>query len=260
MAKFGFSVLLAILLAFGGFAAPIRASASYPSVTRGSTAYLDWCPGNAALCQDSKAISHLPAGTYLKMVCWIDARSTGYNTARWFYSNISNGKTGFLNASGVGSQEVVGACSAKPSVMATLWTTGTSHYAAIYPTSTDKSLMKQYFGFTNWGTYGDWSGDCISFAALSWLSTSTTRKIYFANAYQSFLKYKSAGKVHSSGIPPIGALVYWNAYYGSTNYGHVAVSLGNNWTLGTQGWDNQKLPTVAKAISTTNYLGWVMPF
>ena len=86
----------------------------------------------------------------------------------------------------------------------------------------------------------------------------------FKNARLVYDAYKSAGRIRTTGHPPRGSLVFWDAYSGSTNFGHVAVSLGYDPALGksravgTVGWDNQFKANTDYPIAS-GYLGWVSP-
>lgn len=235
----------------------IAEAATYPSMIK-TSAPLDWCPGAASICQDSRRITTLAPGTRVRMECWIDAPSrSGTKLPRWFYVTVSSGATGWVKAERVGAQTSVSNCQNKPAVWASLWTTGLDHYGKTQPTTADRANMKKYYGFTNWGPKVDWSGDCKSFAALAWLSTSTSRLLPRGNAIDVYRAYKAQGKVRTSGVPPRGALVFWNV----TSYGHVAVSLGNNRVVTTVGMDNDMRPITDMPLSGfRNYLGWVMPY
>jgi hypothetical protein len=248
--------------------APQASGVSYTSIIRAS-APLDWCPGNASICQDSRRVSTLATGTRVHMNCWIDARKNGFTYPRWFYVTVSNGKTGFVKAERVGRQTSVANCSTNLAVMASLWTTGLDHYNKKTPTAADLANMKKYFGkpadksSNGWGPMLDWNGECISFAALAWLSTGATHRIYFANAIDSYYKYRSRGLVHTSGTPPRGALVYWHSYSGGKDYGHVAVSLGNGRVVTTGGYDAQnvrQMQAITDKAIWAGSVGWVMPF
>lgn len=242
-----------------GFAGPQASAATYPSKIT-SSAPLDWCPGNASICSDARRITTLAAGTAVRMICWLDVPSrSGSALPRWFYIEVSNGTTGWVKAERVDLQSTVGWCRDNRAVAASLWTTGLDEYNQAYPTPTDKSNMSKTFGFTQWGTYGDWSGDCASFAALAYLSTGTT--IHFDNAVDIWNYYKRLGRTSSTRTPPRGALVFWDI---ARPYGHVAVSLGNGRVVTTLGMDNERKPTTDVALSHfssdySKYLGWVLP-
>jgi hypothetical protein len=78
------------------------------------------------------------------------------------------------------------------------------------------------------------------------------------NAIDIFNYYKANGRVHTGGVAPRGALVFWHAFSAGKDYGHVAVSAGNGWVVGTQGWDFQGLPVALSTISSHGAsVGWV---
>ena len=65
---------------------------------------LDWCPGNAAICQDSQRVAVLAAHTAVTMVCWVDStRYEGQQYPRWFYVKAGSYQ-GWLKAEWVGNQ------------------------------------------------------------------------------------------------------------------------------------------------------------
>jgi cell wall-associated NlpC family hydrolase len=124
-------------------------------------------------------------------------------------------------------------------------------------TAAERSRLSAITGVSENHTLGDWSGDCIGFAVLGWDRAGSA--VPLRNARVVFDQYNRAGRVRTDRNPPRGALVFWNASQGGTNFGHVEISLGNGRTIGTQGWDGQRLPVSIDTITAANYLGWVMP-
>jgi hypothetical protein len=261
MPRFLIGISTAITLLFGLAGIPTEASAAtQPKIVH--TASLDWCPGNASICQDSSRLAQLSTGTNVTMQCWIDARSVpGIQYPRWFYVTAGS-LQGFVKAEYVWPQTSTPNCSTNQRVTASLWTTGLGNYHAVYPSQTqmDTTLHLYKVSYATWGPYRDWSGDCIAFAALAWNQAGKKLQDY-GNAYQVYSWYRThSPKPTNVGTPPRGALVFWNAYSGGIDYGHVAVSLGNGKVVGTQGWDNQRLETTDYGISSSGYLGWVEPY
>jgi predicted transglutaminase-like cysteine proteinase len=251
------TALAAILATVGVVAATSSpAGASTPSVVSWSSAPLDWCPGNAAICQDSQELVSMPPGTPLTMVCWVNSRPTGYGSNRWFYI-ISGGFQGFTKAELVANQVPTPWCldnatQLRRGIAASLQATALSEINQVYPTAVDKATAKNVYGFNNWGAYSDWSGDCVMFVGLSWWRAG--QKIH-SGSTASVIAGTYA--LSTSIFPPRGAAVFW--YYGSV--GHVAISLGNGKVATTQGLDGDLKPTVPMWISTENltktYRGWV---
>lgn len=258
-------VIVISLIAVGLFAMftpSTRASAWVgPSrIVSSKTAPLDWCPGNASICQDSSRMTTLAGGTAVTMVCWIDARiPTGYKYGRWFYVT-SGSNQGFVKAELVTNQNPSSPwCLDKGNaqrrgVAASLWATGLSEFHQVYPTTTDKANALSVYHFNSWGKYGDWSGDCVMFTGLAWWSVG--QKIHSGSTAAVIAGTYSL----KSGTPPRGAAVFWNWTSGGINWGHVAISLGNGMVVTTQGMDNDRLQTTNSWITTLNkgmsYRGW----
>jgi hypothetical protein len=216
------------------------------------------CTSSSTLC--TTKVTTADAGVKARMVCWEEGR-TAANQKKWFYVRLANGRQGFVPAPRVSSQTSVKSCrDTKASneidgVIAARWSLGRNGQVSV--PSADQDKLAAVWGVSRNHTLGDWSGDCIGFAALAWYSAGT--KIPLKNARQVYDHYKAAGKIKTGTNPPRGALVFWNAVSGGVNYGHVEISLGNSRSIGTQGWDGQKLPVSIAKIGSTNYLGYAMP-
>src|SRR5262249_11882468 len=228
------------------------------------TAPLDFCPGNAPICQDSHRVSAtmtLPGGTAVAMVCWVGNGRLVNGTQKWFYITVPSkpGYDGWVNANFVahqwlsspycydkGTRQIRGA-------VASLFSTGLSEIGQLHPTTTDvaNALAKYGFPKSMWGPKLDWSGDCVMFTGLSWWNAG--QLIHHGTNAAAIARTYTLTK---TGIPPRGAAVFWDV--GST--GHGAISLGDWWVVTTQGLDNDLLPTVANWVSSLNkrmtYLGW----
>lgn len=125
-----------------------------------------------------------------------------------------------------------------------------SQVGRVYASATDAAP------YADWapGPYGEWSGDCIKFANRAWAVAGVS--IPRGNAINVYYAYRNQGRVHTTGTPPAGALVFWNISYA----GHVAVSVGGGQVIGTRGMDFARLAVAQYSVSTYgNYLGWVMP-
>ncbi len=99
-----------------------------------------------------------------------------------------------------------------------------------------------------------WSGYCESFVAL----VAYGGHGLFRSAYADYLSRKRAGLVHQ-GVPPRGAIVYWNPEDNSV--GHVGISLGGGREISTYGFAGQDDPIQVHVMPYfRNYLGWAMPY
>ena len=229
------------------------------------SAPLDWCPGNADICQDQYGLATLAANTPVTMVCWIDARHmSGFTYNRWFYVT-SGSLQGFVKDELVTNQNPSSPwCynrSYQPlrAVMAALFNTGLSEIHQVYPTAQDKTNALNVYGFNSWGYYGDWSGDCVMFTALGWWNAGKTM-LGAPTAYQISQRYQSAGLLHTTGVAPRGAAVFWRSNNTSGTPGHVAMSLGNSRIVTTYGLDNARIATSQNWVSYFSgmtYVGWV---
>lgn len=225
-------------------------------IVNSKSAPLDWCPGGAAICQDSAKLATLAANTSVTMACWVDSRTpAGYSTPRWFYVT-AGGNQGFVKAELVANQNpsspscLDNGSQTRRAVAASLQATAATEIYQTYPTATDKSNAKSAYGFSDWGSKVDWSGDCVMFTGLAWWRSG--QKIHSgANAAAIARTYT----LHS-GTPPRGAAAFWN--WGSV--GHVAISLGNGMVVTTRGLDGALQTTTHATMATVGsdktYLGW----
>lgn len=132
-----------------------------------------------------------------------------------------------------------------------------SHVGTSFATGADHQLLKRYGRDSGWapGPYGEWSGDCMRFAAAAWLSTgvvplrgSTAKLVGDAYARSGRLK---------SGLPPLGTIVF----YSWGRPGHAGISLGNGQVVSTRGVDGNraKVRTHNYRLSGMTYRGWADP-
>lgn len=253
------------LLAFGlamvvaGLIVPASpaAAAGYSQITSNTSTYD--CVDGTKQCTTNRytAVSTL-RGT---MVCFRDGRREA-GTVRFFYMRFDNGKEGFVPATRVNPQSAVNNCSDSTTsnsllkfrrgVWAADWALGRNGDVSI--SAADQKIVSA--GCSASCTKGDWSGDCSGFVYAAYKSIGIT--INFADARKMWDAYPVSRRNYDRS-PPRGALVFWNASSGGKNFGHVEISLGNGRSIGTTGWDSQRLPVEATAISASSYLGWVMP-
>jgi len=107
------------------------------------------------------------------------------------------------------------------------------------------------------GNPGEWSGDCLRFVYHAYRVAGGPSVVTAATAYQSYLRYRSMGRVKTNGTPPAGALVFWTA---GLSAGHVAISLGGGNAIGTNGVDRQERPVTRYPVNGrfSGYLGYVI--
>jgi len=99
-----------------------------------------------------------------------------------------------------------------------------------------------------------WSGYCESLVAL----VAYGGHGLFRSAYSDYLSRRRAGLIHQ-GVPPRGAIVYWNPEHNSL--GHVGISLGGGRELSTYGFTGQDYPIQVHVMPYfRDYLGWAMPY
>jgi hypothetical protein len=216
------------------------------------------CTSASALC--TTAVTTAPGGTAARMVCWEDGRAAA-GSVRWFYVRLANGRQGFVPANRVAAQAAVRSCGDRNAsneidgVIAARWALGRN--GAVDVPRAEQDRLAAVWGVSRGHTYGDWSGDCIGFAVLAWDAAGSV--LPRGNAIDVFRHYRDGGRIRTDRNPPRGALVFWNAVSGGQNYGHAEVSLGNGRSIGTQGWDGQRLPVSIATIGASDYLGWAMP-
>jgi uncharacterized protein YraI len=100
-----------------------------------------------------------------------------------------------------------------------------------------------------------WSGWCQAFVRYSWLHAGVSTPSY-GSAMQSYNAAHNEGRLHTTGTPSAGASVYYNL----SQYGHVAVALGDGRIATTYGYNGQTYNTRIVSMSYfSNYLGWSMP-
>ncbi|HXA54152.1 MAG TPA: hypothetical protein VNV37_04680 [Solirubrobacteraceae bacterium] len=115
-----------------------------------------------------------------------------------------------------------------------------------------REIPTQFAGSYRIGPY--WSGYCESFVAL----VAYGGRGLFRSAYADYLSRRRAGLIHQ-GVPPRGAIVYWNPEHNSL--GHVGISLGGGREISTYGFTGQDAPIQVHVMPCfRDYLGWAMPY
>lgn len=132
-----------------------------------------------------------------------------------------------------------------------------NHVGMKYATAADHALLARYGRNGGWapGPYGEWSGDCMRFAAAAWLSVGVVPRSG-ATAKSVGDSYSRAGRL-KQGVPPVGAIVF----YSWGQYGHAGVSLGGGTVVSTQGTDGRKMAVRRHGYRSIGlaYRGWVDP-
>lgn len=99
--------------------------------------------------------------------------------------------------------------------------------------------------------YGNqmWSGWCELFVETAFATSGR-----YGSAAANYSARSAAGQIHTDTNPPAGALVFYS--WGS--YGHVALSIGNDQIVSTQGSGSTALPVKQLGVLDMGlpYLGW----
>jgi hypothetical protein len=191
------------------------------------------------------------------MVCWYDDPGVNGRITRWFWMRFANAD-GFVWAGYVKDQTPTPNCGAGaaaergPAVLnfayKRRWQTDA--------TQAEHAQLAQMGGDAQWepGPYGEWAGDCVRFSWFAWAASGISPQ-RGSNATQMGDAY--AGRLQG-GTPPVGAMVF---YYGAHGLGHVAISLGNGYTVGTTGFDGNHTPIFVKPVVRPGlpYRGWAYP-
>jgi hypothetical protein len=113
----------------------------------------------------------------------------------------------------------------------------------------DKAIRwaKRHMGSHSWDHY------CLRFANECYKHAGGKVRSIYPDA-------KTAGKAlrasrHRSAKAPRGAYVFYHSWHGSTDLGHVGISLGN----GTMISDNGDEGVVVRPMKTSRYIGWAAP-
>lgn len=235
-------VLTAVTLAVGILTVPTVASAmTYPSTMLPGPLY--FCTSAQPFCQSPLTVTSQP--THVRMACSWDDRGS-----RWFYVFLPNGQEGYVKSSLVPfiTRTASPPCSSINWLNASNW--------AIARIGRDTASVGD--GVLPPAPFF-WSGYCLTFAGDAWrpwggIVAPTNANSYPNNVWDWFTR-NHPSRVHVGGRPPRGALVFWG-----TNPWHVAISVGNWRTVGTQGNVPQRLPVWDYDVnSKPYYTGWIMP-
>ena len=98
-----------------------------------------------------------------------------------------------------------------------------------------------------------WSGYCEGFVEAAYGNHTGRWATPYRSAIADYQAQKAAGRIHTTGEPPAGALVFYNI----SQYGHVALSLGDGRVATTWGFGNAEYPVrIVPRTTFGNYLGW----
>ncbi len=101
---------------------------------------------------------------------------------------------------------------------------------------------------TNQTPDGMWSGWCETAVEVAY----NTRGRY-PSAIANYSAQAAAGRIHTDGNPPAGALVFYNL----SSFGHVGISIGGGQAISTQGLGDVALPVRQHGVTALGaYLGW----
>ena len=84
--------------------------------------------------------------------------------------------------------------------------------------------------------------------------------VTFANENQIETAKQAAEALHAAARPgtdaPRGAWVFYHSMHGSTDLGHVGISLGDGTMINDNGGEGVKIMSIAR---TAHYIGWAAP-
>lgn len=176
-----------------------------------------WCTSASATCTTSFATINTGNAQRVfvaKMICYEDNRGQApYHYNRWFLIN-ANHTIGYVNAESVRNQVSVRLCSNYRDIRATNW-------------ALDRVGQDIYHDGPN--------GLCLKFVYDAYWYTGTklpgpTGPL--VSAWQWYTAQDPARRHDGDLYPPRGALVFWQPDSWNPD-GHVAISLGNGWTVST---------------------------
>jgi hypothetical protein len=159
----------------------------------------------------SAAVANLGEHQSIRMKCYLDDTDFSglYSSPRWFLTINGPSQTGWVHSSYVQNQKKVNLCSQTNSTRGYV----VADYAqerigAVGPEPSDLSVLPP-------GWNSNWAGYCYGFVYAMWAEAGKRIPIFQTAA-------AAAQKAHlrTSGIPPVGALVYFTGIA----EGHVAVS------------------------------------
>ncbi len=213
-----------------------------------SSADLFWCTSTQDLCQNHP-LAHVPQGTPLKMICWIEDRGM-----HWFYSFLDNGQEGYFWSAQVANQTPnTRSCNGINWLQSSSFAIG--HLGQTAPLPGDGPAPQP----------STWYLMCTTFAYDAWRSAGTVpaaptnANTYPGDVWNWYLVHqRSAVHLESEGVtrPPRGAMVFWAN--SNPQLWHVAISIGNWQAIGTY---HAGSPNAISqyGVLTTGYTGWIMP-
>ena len=181
--------------------------------------------------------------------CWRDGSwATGrYHSKRWYGVRLPDGREGFVHSSVVDGQVRAPDCSDLVRHRAADWAIMQAGRA--YADEATKAA------YPDWapGPRGEWSGDGAKFSHRAYALNGIS--VPRGSAIRQWHAYQRQGRT-GRGLPPRGALVFWNA----TSAGHVAVAVGGTTAVGARGSQHEGLSVEPHDLAAyPNYLGWVLP-
>jgi hypothetical protein len=173
-----------------------------------------------------------------KMRCWRDQswHQGRYSSDRWFIIELNNGQEGWVHSSYVEHQtKDTPNCDKLPYVRAADW--AITHIGEVaQPNGTD------------------WSGWCATFVYRAFREGAGI-DYRAGDALVQFRHFRDAGKI-DTGMPRFGEPVFYDIVQ---PYGHVAIYIGGNSVVTTQGLDGDHKPVARRDLhSFANYLGWAV--
>ncbi|MGB7588455.1 MAG: hypothetical protein WBM00_07070 [Solirubrobacterales bacterium] len=260
----GVAIAIMTLLSCAASATGARAAAVYKVVgTQGNGLNVRTAPRLGA-----GLLRNLPEGTAITIECQTRGDTVGSST---MWDKISQPVSGYL-ADWYTTTPVVNnpspglpACGSPPPLPPTPTPTPTPPPATTpapmphAPTVTELALsyngqrvipvaFARRFGL---GRY--WSGYCEAFVGLV-----AYHEHGYSTAMADYVAHKRLGKIHTTGIPPSGAVIYWNP--ANNNIGHVGISLGAGKEISTYGFAGDSYPIQIHPYRYfAGYLGWAMP-
>lgn len=98
-----------------------------------------------------------------------------------------------------------------------------------------------------------WSGYCEGFVEAAYGNHTGRYARPYSSAMADYQAQRAAGRIHTGGEPPAGALVF----YSLSRWGHVALSLGDGRVVTTWGFGEAEHPVrIVPRTTFGNYLGW----
>lgn len=188
----------------------------------------------------------LAAGTHVSMVCWQSGSlPKGGDSRKWFYVFTATGVQGLVYSSRVEDRTAVPHCSSHRGISAGRW--AAQHVGKAKLTDKERDILGIRY----------WSGSCPKFVSAAYqLGVGVTPRIS-GDANVRYYQYSAAGVVESGPPRHVGSLVFWPNV---TQWGHVAMYMGNGMVVTTRGVPGDKLVILRVPVSTFGTpTGWIHP-